>query len=91
MAKKRSIVKRTKSRACLALTALLAAGWMLAAYVALANDDMREQDAMIAMARGYVDKWMSGGVEVEVGWSHPLGDWGGGMGREQSESRLREG
>lgn len=55
MAKKRSIVKRTKSRACLALTALLAAGWMLAAYVALANDDMREQDAMIAMARGYVE------------------------------------
>lgn len=55
MAKKRSIVKRTKSRAYLALTALLAAGWVLAAYVALANDDVREQDAMIAMARRYLE------------------------------------
>lgn len=55
MAKKRSIVKRTKSRAYLTLIMLLGSGWLLAAYTALAHDDVREQDAMIAVANRYLE------------------------------------
>ncbi len=55
MAKKKSIVKRTRSRAYLALVILLVVGWLLAAYTALAHDAVREQNAMIAVASGYLE------------------------------------
>ena len=55
MAKKKSIVKRTKGAAGGILAAMLAAGWLMAAYTALAHDEVREQDAMIAVAREYLE------------------------------------
>lgn len=55
MAKKKSIVKRTKSAAGGILAAMLAAGWLMAAYTALAHDQVREQDAMIALAQTYLE------------------------------------
>ncbi len=55
MAKKKSVVKKTKGTARLLVVVLLAVGWLMAIYTVLANNDVRDQNAMIAAARHYME------------------------------------
>lgn len=55
MAKKKSVVKRTKGAAGGILAVMMAAGWLMAAYTVLAHDEVREQNAMISLAKGYLE------------------------------------
>lgn len=55
MAKKKNIVKKTKRSISLLLIVMLVLGWLLAAYVVLANNEVKEQNAMIKQAKLYLE------------------------------------
>lgn len=55
MAKKKNIVKKTKGTMNFILIAALAVGWLLAVMTVLSDDDVAEQNAMIASARNLLE------------------------------------